>query len=271
MELFWLDQKEEQPLDKLVADGGFCGIFRRIGCVGDSLSSGEYEIIDEDGTSHYHDIYECSWGQFISYITGSKVYNFSKGGMSAKRYNETFAEENDFWNPRKACQAYIIALGVNDLFGCRQEVGSLEDICMEDWRKNRETFAGEYGKNLQRSKEIQPDPKFFLVTMPHEVFHHDIELKNHLADQHAELLRNMAEAFSNTYVIDLRKYGPCYDEAFKEQFYYNGHMNACGYQLTAKMIMSYIDYLIRHHMKEFSLAGMIGQGYPLPKDRAENA
>ena len=35
--------ENEKPLDKLVCDGGFCGIFRSITCVGDSLSSGEFE------------------------------------------------------------------------------------------------------------------------------------------------------------------------------------------------------------------------------------
>ena len=29
----------ELPLERLVTDGGFCGILRTIGCVGDSLSS----------------------------------------------------------------------------------------------------------------------------------------------------------------------------------------------------------------------------------------
>ena len=40
---------DEKPLDNLVEDGGFCGIFRTIGCIGDSLSSGEFESKDEEG------------------------------------------------------------------------------------------------------------------------------------------------------------------------------------------------------------------------------
>ena len=39
MKAFWITDEKEKPLDTLVKDGGFCGIFRRIGCVGDSLSS----------------------------------------------------------------------------------------------------------------------------------------------------------------------------------------------------------------------------------------
>lgn len=31
-----LQVPEEKPLDRLVTDGGFCGIFRTIGCIGDS-------------------------------------------------------------------------------------------------------------------------------------------------------------------------------------------------------------------------------------------
>lgn len=258
MECFWKNDNEEQPLERLLEDGGVCGIFRTIGCVGDSLSSGEYEIVGKDGNRHYYDLYEYSWGQYIAYTTGSKVYNFSRGGMTALEYNESFAKENDFWNPQKACQAYVIALGVNDLYGRQYEVGSVDDICMEDWRKNQNSFAGEYGKIIQRLKEIQPEAKFFLVTMPKETGHD--ERKKELGDAHARLLHKMAEVFSNTYVIDLREFGPVYDETFKENFYYNNHMTPCGYMLTAKMIMSYIDYLIRHHMKEFKLAGIIGKG-----------
>ena len=49
---------EEKPLDNLVSDGGFCGIFQTIGCIGDSLSSGEFESKDNEGVVGYHDFYE---------------------------------------------------------------------------------------------------------------------------------------------------------------------------------------------------------------------
>lgn len=56
----------EKPLDRIVTDGGMCAIFRRIACIGDSLSSGEFESVKEDGTHVYHDMYEYSWGSFIT-------------------------------------------------------------------------------------------------------------------------------------------------------------------------------------------------------------
>ncbi len=43
----------EKPLDRIVTDGGFCSIFRTIACIGDSLSSGEFESVKEDGSKRY--------------------------------------------------------------------------------------------------------------------------------------------------------------------------------------------------------------------------
>ena len=39
----FLKKEGELPLDQIVQNGGFCGILRKIVCVGDSLSSGEME------------------------------------------------------------------------------------------------------------------------------------------------------------------------------------------------------------------------------------
>ena len=58
--------ENEKPLDRMVTDGGMCSIFRTIGCIGDSLSSGEFESYSPDGVTGYHDLYEDSWGQFIA-------------------------------------------------------------------------------------------------------------------------------------------------------------------------------------------------------------
>lgn len=248
------DDANEKPLDHIVEDGGFCSILRTVGCIGDSLSSGEFETLDQEGGHHYYDIFDYSWGQFMARTAGITVYNFSRGGMSARQYMETFADEKDFWNPEKKCKAYIIALGVNDLLNNHEEIGSIADICKEDWRKNTPNFAGHYAMIVQRLKEISPDAKFFFMTMPEENNRQEIQA---LKNAHAELMHTLAEYFENAYVIDLKKYAPVYDEAFKKKFYLNGHLNACGYALTAKMVLSYIDYIIRHHLDDFREIGLV--------------
>ena len=57
--------ENEKPLDKLAEDGGYTAIFRTIACVGDSLSSGEFQAVNSDGVDTYHDMFEYSWGQFL--------------------------------------------------------------------------------------------------------------------------------------------------------------------------------------------------------------
>lgn len=252
-----LFNENEKPLDSLVTDGGFVGIFRTIACVGDSLSSGEFESIDDEGKKHYHDLYDYSWGQYIARMAGCKVYNFSKGGMTAQQYIESFADQRGFWDTELASQAYIIALGVNDLFNKHMPLGSIEDICLEDYTKNEKTFCGYYAAIIQRYKEIQPDAKFFFMTMPKSAN----EAQNKITEEFLALLNKMTEIFSNSYVIDLYNYAPVYDASFRDKFFLGGHMNACGYILTAKMVASYIDYIIRHNMEDFKQIGFVGTPY----------
>lgn len=250
----FLGNQNEKPLERFTPDGGFCRVFRTIGCIGDSLSSGEFESLDENGNKGYHDYYEYSWGQYIARHCGVKVYNFSRGGMSAKWYWESFADENGFWDEDKLCQAYIIALGVNDLCGQKQELGSVNDVDLNNYNNNKNTFAGYYARIIQRIKSMQPKARFFLVTLANS----GVEQEQPAAGMRG-LLYDFAKLFDYTYVIDLEQYGPVYDDDFKAKFYLGGHLNAAGYILTAQMIESYIDYIVRHNFEDFSQTGFIGK------------
>ena len=119
--------KDEQPLDRLVDAYSYTSVFRTMAFIGDSLSSGEFETCEPDGKKHYHDLYDYSWGQYIARKNGLLAYNFSRGGMTAKEYIEKFAESRGFWDKEKAAQAYVIALGVNDLYNQKKPVGTLAD------------------------------------------------------------------------------------------------------------------------------------------------
>ena len=252
-----LGNEQERPLDNIPQNGGFCGIFRTIACIGDSLSSGEFES-QMNGKRGFHDYYEYSWGQFLARDAGCTVYNFSKGGMTAKRYCESFAEEKGFWSSELSAQAYIIALGVNDVSQIMegvQEFGDITDIHPEDYTQNAPTFLGYYGQIISRYKEIQPKAKFFLMTCPS---HHEADARGVLYDKHADVLQRLCTLFDNCYVLDFRSFAPDYDAEFKKNFYIGGHMSACGYRLTALMVESYIDYLIRHNMQDFKQVGFIG-------------
>ena len=251
--------ENEKPLDHLVDSYSCTSIFRKIAFIGDSLSSGEFETRDAEGNPGYHDLYEYSWGQYIAWQNGLTAYNFSRGGMTAKWYLDSFADENDLWNKEKACQAYVIALGVNDLYNINMELGSIADVDVENYKNNKPTFAGYYGQIISRYREISPDAKFFFVTFPNTLRgdeYRDVTIGM------VKLLQDFAEKFDNSYVINLYEYGPRYDEAFVDQYHLYGHLNATGYILTAKMIDSYIDYIIRHNPQDFKTVPFINTGIP---------
>lgn len=251
-----LTDPNEKPLDRMVTDGGFCSIFRTIACIGDSLSSGEFESTKPDGTTGYHDMFEYSWGQFMARAAGCKVYNFSKGGMTAKEYLESFADRKGFWNEDLACQAYMLALGVNDLSNFDLDsIGTVNDA-LKGFDTNHETFAGYYGEIIRRYRKIQPRAKFFLITTLRDPSHSPERKEK--GERHAELLREIAKETENTYVIDLMKYGPAYDDDFHSKFCLGFHLNPMGYRFTADMIMSYVDYIVRHNLDDFKKTGFIG-------------
>ncbi|MBQ9985064.1 MAG: SGNH/GDSL hydrolase family protein [Oscillospiraceae bacterium] len=249
----FLPKENELPLDTLIDGGGLTKIFRTIACIGDSLSSGEFESYNEDYGSGYYDFYDYSWGQYMAREADTTVYNFSRGGMTAKEYMESFAKYSGFWKEDKLCQAYIIALGVNDLIGQKQQLGKVSDAD----ERECDTFASHYGKMIKRIKMIQPEAKVFLMTMPRD----ENAENNKIKEGHAKLLYDFAEKFKNTYVLDLYKYACCYDKEFRKRFFLGGHMNAQGYILTAKMVMSYIDYIIRHNYEDFVQVPFIGKPY----------
>lgn len=132
--------KFDLPLADIICDGGMMNIFRSIGCIGDSLSSGEFEY-DNQGEKGYWDCYEYSWGKQIERITGIEMTNFSRGGLTAfQLYTEADAgtspveDINSLFSPSHVKQAYIIALGVNDLKG--KDV--LKKYITERWEMQRQ-------------------------------------------------------------------------------------------------------------------------------------
>lgn len=256
----YLLKENEKPLDIIKSDGGFTSIFRTIACIGDSLSSGEFQFKNDEGNWIFYDRYEYSWGQFIARMTGSKVYNFSRGGMTAKEYIEKFANAKDFFNIDKKSQCYIIALGVNDctkIMKNELELGIEEDITT-DYNKYKDNFAGHYSAIIAKYKEISPFAKFFLVSPPKEPSDGE---RQEIYNKMSELFYKMSDKFDNTYIIDLLNFAPRYGKAVRDNFYLAGHLTPAGYKITAEMIASYIDYIIRSDHKAFKDVGLICSEY----------
>lgn len=241
-------QTQENPIASISQQTGWCSIIHRWGFIGDSLCSGEHEYQRSDGSKVYHDIYEYSWGQrMVAAIGGAVGYNFSQGGETAKGWIEHFWDypfnrNADISAKDHPCQAYIIALGVND----RSKIApgdASKDIDLADYTRNADTFAGYYGGIIQRVRSICPKAPIFVVTIPNK----------YPGLEFSAQIRAMADIFEDVYVLDLERYAPDSTTAeFNARFFLEGHMNAAGYQYVAWMFLTYIDWIIDHNMEAFS-------------------
>ena len=240
----YLGAADEMPLDRIVPDGGLTSILRTVGAIGDSMSSGEFEGKNDEGKPTYTDTFDYSWGQFLARAAGINVINMSRGGMTAKEYMKSFADANGYWDRAKECNAFIIALGVNDVIVQNMPVGDIGDVDFSDYTKNGDSFIGYYAQIALKLRTIKPDAPLFFVTMPRNEH-------GSLCADHSRILYELAERMNKAYVIDLDKYAPAYDADFRRAFFLYGHMTAAGYYLSAKFIGSYIDYIIRHNLADF--------------------
>ncbi|MCQ2742483.1 MAG: SGNH/GDSL hydrolase family protein [Bacilli bacterium] len=249
------------PIKKIRTDGGDVSIFRTIGFIGDSLSSGEHESTKEDGTKGFHDYYEYSWGQYIARKCGLTAYNFSQGGLQARTFLEDYIQKNSPFVLEKRCQAYVIALGLNDMTHIADYpdgFGSMADVDLSDYRNNKKSYVGCYVKIIQMLREFAPKCRIFVMTTAREKPESEEKKKNFDAIQ--SFLNSLPSVFDFLYVLDIRRYGPTYDPAFGKKYFLGGHMNALGYKFTADMVSTYMTYYINEYPEQFAQVGFLYTG-----------
>lgn len=228
------------PLDKVTNETGLLDLFLNVGCIGDSLASGE-SYYNEGGTPHAVDLYQYSWGQFLARKTGNTYYNFSAGGLSTRTWlSSEYATE--CFDGEHNCQAYIIGLGQNDA-NANIPIGTSADI-KTVYSENPDTFYGNYGKIIQKIKETVPKAKIFVIT--------DMNASTNTKGYNAAI-RNMANIFENVYVLDFREYGlKYYNLPIVAGQMRQSHYNAFGYKLFSMMIANYINWIMVNHYDEFT-------------------
>lgn len=255
----------EQPLDRVGLPPTFITMFRRIACIGDSLTRGQFNTIIPNSSGA--DIPDFSYPSNLEKMTGVEVLNFGIGGATVGRENGQTWNWNDIVSGitpncpftkedfrNKPADVYIIALGTNDITKQGAFTGSISDINDSDYSLNADTSAGQYGKIIQRIKEIQPKAHVFCVTIPNS------RNTGTQADNANELIRAIAGHFG-CWVIDMAKYTISDTPDFKEYYMNDSHNNALGYNLRARQYISYIDWLIGHNLKAFKNVQFIGTDY----------
>ena len=226
--------------------------FLHVGVIGDSLASGE-SVYKENDTNHYVDIYEHSWGQYMSRMSGNTYYNFSAGGMTTRSWIYTsskgYALASDGNHP---CEGYIIGLGENDYRFV--DIGTSNDIDTSDYNNNADTFYGNYAGIIQRMKELYPKAKFFLLTMPS---------KESNRAPYNTAIRYIANLFDNCYLIDLENDYIRYFEEGSFIFYNSrgSHYNAVAYNYIAQLMSRWISKIMKENISQFRQVEFINTNY----------
>lgn len=240
------------PLSRINDCPELLSCFFNVGCIGDGLASGVAVYKDAEGQLVVNSVnrYPYSWGKFLERMTGNHYYNWSAGGLRTDTWlSSSYATE--CFDGNHLCQAYIIGLGQNDNNKNQgSDIGSVSDIDLSNYSNNANTFYGRYAKIIQKIKEVQPKAKIFVVTDPNDSVN---------ANGYNVAIRKMAELFNFVYVLDMREHwndAPCSTLLNNQKRY--GHFNAVGYFLIAKMMMTYIDWIMQKHWKDFREIENIG-------------
>lgn len=229
--------------------------FTHVGCIGDSLASGEViKLIN--GELKTLDIYNQSWPQYMARKSGQVYYNFSAGGLTTRTWltNQNYGL-NLATDGQHNCDAYIIALGVNDQQAGESYLGTISDIDLSNFNNNPDTFFGNYGKIIQILTSRNPLIKIFMLTAPTSFT--NMALYNNA-------IRQISNLFSNCYLIDLDL--KCYNDynnsnAFIRKNLYNSHYNALAYNAMAEIISNQISITIEENLDDFKDIELIMQNY----------
>ena len=243
------------PLSVIKETPGLLSCFLTVGCIGDSLASGE--AVSNNGTVGYHDIYKHSWGQYLARRTGNTYYNWSQGGARTDTWlNSSFATK--CYSGEYPCDAYIIGLGENDYTKCKNDgvsfaefIGTVSDIDSDNYENNANTFIGRYAKIIQKIFEVQPKAKIFVICDPIEKFE---------TDGFNQAIRDIANFFDNVYLMDLYTYGKdLYAEMrLESQIWRGGHGSAYFYYKASLIMATYIDWIMENNPSEFNQIEFIG-------------
>jgi hypothetical protein len=231
------------PLSSIIRDGGYTSIFNSIGCIGDSWTEGASEYKDA-GTTIYGTFPNYSWVKYLKAITGRDAKNFGKGGSTANSWVNTWADANNVFTQANICDAYVIFLGINDIYQA-VPLGSSADIDLNNYNNNGTSYYGSYAKIIQKIKALQPKAKIFCMTVPKD------GKAGSTIDNYNAAIRYMCTAFSECYLIDLYTYAITFDDAFKASYEYGSHPTAIGYQYLAWLITTYIDWTVRNNLTKF--------------------
>ena len=221
-------------------------IFRRVGCIGDSYTSGHIQLIGESVVAN-NPLY--AWPHFMEGLTNNKWENWGSSGSTAKWW--VSVETSRLYTQVKAegnkCQAYVIGLMINDQgdwSSYATPVGNKSDIGTD-----ADTYYAWYYKLIQEVILVNPDAKIFCNTCPKyaENYPYNIAVRDIV-----EYCRTNGQ---NVYLCDLASEKYNNDRFYKNPIFLsdavNGHYTALGYEYMAECYLRVLSDVINENVTEF--------------------
>lgn len=199
-----------------IPHSGLIRMFNSLGMIGDSLASGEIEIVREDGTKAYLDRPRFSWLAHISRKYGIDYRCFSSGGLTCADWLDRFLGELTGESiPR---DGYYLALGTNDRFRDCYPLGDADDD------PTAGTFAGHYRRIIETVGDFAPHSVIMCCTLYSRTDE----------GAYGDTIRAIAGSYDRCVLIDVsRESAVTLDD---QRYRLNGHFSAYGYIAIADEI-----------------------------------
>lgn len=215
-------------------DGDEISVFNKILCIGDSLTSGTFNYLDNNTTGNYITDTKYSYPAYLTKMTGVETRNLGVGGLSSDEWYERYAN-TEF----SGYDAAIVQFGVNDA------------IRRDGW--GQASVKG-FTNIINKLKNENPNIKIFVATIVPATAYTGA-IYDHVSAGIRTLVNSLADP--SVVLIDIAKYGHTEDSSA----YNCGHLSALGYWRLAKDYKAYISYHISQHLSDFREIQFIGTEY----------
>lgn len=225
-------------VDDLENSINYIPMFRNIGIVGDSLSSGEIAYSDDSG-NHFIDRFDSSWLSIIGRNNGINVSHYSQGGMTAKAWSENAGDKKANLLADESKNAYFIALGTNDISES-YPLGNVSDTLSTN------SFVGYFKNIIDVVHTKAPNAVVFLVS----TYNNSVN-----GISYSNMILEIANLYDYCFFVDFVNHTDIYTST--GGVWSNlGHFTSIGYVKVAKIIEKLLNKIVdenKNYFKFFTL------------------
>ena len=224
-------------------------IFMRVGCIGDSYTSGHIQL--NSTSPQYPSNPNYAWPKYMKQLTGNEWSNFGVSGASTKSLlNNDSGQRDMITSNGNKCQAYVIGLMINDIYNTSNRVplGTISDIGTET-----ESYYSYYYKVIKLCLSVNSTAKIFCNTCPKTST--EYTQYNQAVRDIVNYCRTTELLTNNVFLVDLASNAYYNTKYFTNPIFNSdsamGHYTALGYEFMAECMLQIISDVINNNVDYF--------------------